>query len=148
MKHIPQNDIFNDIQIGEQRIPFTTDNTDWVFRFHGLLHQLGFDDKTLRVSNSIAKKIHTIGKESDLVMGVRPEDFVLSSKEDEYGFPMEVLIVEELGPENIINLRSGDRMLKVLTDPDVRPDSGSTVWAVPDQDRIRIFDKSTQEEIL
>jgi ABC-type sugar transport system ATPase subunit len=68
--------------------------------------------------------------------------------EDEYGFPMEVMIVEELGPENIINLRTGDHALKVLTDPHIRPKSGDTVWVVPEQDRIRIFDKETQEEIL
>jgi multiple sugar transport system ATP-binding protein len=110
--------------------------------------KLGFDSKTLRVNDSIAKKIHSTGKEGDLVMGVRPEDFVLSNAEDEYGFPMEVTIVEELGPENIINLGAGEHRLKVLTDPGVRPESGSTVWAVPDQERIRIFDKNTQEEIL
>lgn len=111
--------------------------------------KLGFDGKTLKVSDTIANKIHSsVGKEGNLVMGVRPEDFSLSTKEHEYGFAMEVTIVEELGPENIINLRSGDKTMKVLADPHVRPKSGETVWAVPDQERIRIFDKETQQEIL
>jgi multiple sugar transport system ATP-binding protein len=81
-------------------------------------------------------------------MGVRPEDFVLSTGEHEYGFAMEVMIVEELGPENIVNLRSGDKTLKLLVDPHIRPKPGETVWAVPEQERIRIFDKETQVEIL
>jgi ABC-type sugar transport system ATPase subunit len=109
---------------------------------------LGLNGKTLKVSDAISKKIHSVGKESDLVMGVRPEDFTLSTAKHEFGFPMEVNIVEELGPENIVNLRSGDHILKVLTDPNVRPKSGDTVWAVPDQKRIRIFDKQTHIEIL
>ena len=110
--------------------------------------KLGLDSKTLKVNESIAKKVHASGKEANLVMGVRPEDFNLNSTKDEYGFPMEVMIVEELGPENIVNLKSGDHTLKVLTDPHIVPKSGDTVWVVPDQDRIRIFDKETQVEIL
>jgi len=110
--------------------------------------KLGLDGKTLKVNEAIAKKIHSTGKESNLVMGVRPEDLDLNMKKNEYGFPMEVMIVEELGPENIINLRSGDHTLKVLTDPHIVPKSGETVWVVPDQERIRIFDKETQVEIL
>ena len=110
--------------------------------------KLGLDGKTLKINEDIAKKIHSRGKESNLVMGVRPEDFDLNTKKDEFGFPMEVMIVEELGPENIINLKSGENTLKVLTGPHIVPKSGETVWVVPDQERIRIFDKETAVEIL
>ena len=110
--------------------------------------KLGLDGKTLKVNERIAKKIHASGKAINLVMGVRPEDFNLNSTKDEFGFPMEVMIVEELGPENIVNLKSGDHTLKVLTSPHIVPKSGDTVWVVPDQNRIRIFDKETQVEIL
>jgi multiple sugar transport system ATP-binding protein len=110
--------------------------------------KLGLDGKTLKVSDKISKRMQSVGKESELVMGVRPEDFELSAGKHEYGFAMEVMIVEELGPENIVNLKSGDQTLKVLADPHVRPKPGETVWVVPDQERIRIFDKNTQVEIL
>ena len=110
--------------------------------------RLGLDGKPLKISDKIAKKILSVGKEGNLVMGVRPEDFDLSMKEHEDGFAMEVMIVEQLGPENIINLRVGDHTLKVLTDPHIRPKTGDTVRVVPDQERIRIFDKESQLEIL
>jgi multiple sugar transport system ATP-binding protein len=110
--------------------------------------KLGMDGKTLRVNEKITKRMRSVGKETNLVMGVRPEDFTLSTAKHDFGFPMEVTIVEELGPENIINLKSGDHTLKVLADPHVRPKSGETVWVVPDQDRIRIFDKNSRVEIL
>jgi multiple sugar transport system ATP-binding protein len=108
---------------------------------------LGKDGKSLKVSAAIVKKMKSIGVQS-FVMGVRPEDFTISQKKNEQGFDMEVMVVEELGPENIINLKAGEMALKVLSGPEFVPTAGETVWVVPDQDRIRIFDKQTQEEIL
>lgn len=110
--------------------------------------KLGLDGKILKVNEGIIKKVKKEGRDKSLVMGVRPEDFRLSPKKDTYGFDMEVAIVEELGPENVINLQSGEHIIKVLTDPDVLPKKGETVWVVPDQDKIRIFDQQTQKEIL
>jgi len=110
--------------------------------------KLGLDGKELKVNDAIVKKIRAVGKEKSMVMGVRPEDIKLNPKKDANGFDMEVTIVEELGPENIVNLRSGEHILKVLTEPDVLLKTGETVWAVPDKDRIRIFDPQTQKEIL
>jgi len=109
---------------------------------------LGLEEKKLKVSSEIMKKAQEAGKGKSLVLGVRPEDFSLSSKKDEFGFEMEVSIVEEIGPENIINLRSGDNTIKVLAGPDMMPESGTKMWVIPDQDRIRVFDKETQKEIL
>ncbi len=108
---------------------------------------LGQDGKYLKISDAIVKKMKSVGVTS-FVMGVRPEDFSLNQQKDENGFDMEVMIVEELGPENIINLIAGEMTLKVLAGPEFSPAAGETVWVVPDQDRIRIFDKQTQEEIL
>jgi ABC-type sugar transport system ATPase subunit len=110
--------------------------------------KLGLDGKLLKVESAIVSKIKTTGKDKSLVMGVRPEDFKLSSNKETYGFNMEVTRVEELGPENIVNLRSGENIIKVLTDPDTKPGNGETVWLIPDQKRIRIFDRETQIEIL
>ena len=110
--------------------------------------KLGLDGKFLKVDSAIVSKIKTTGKDKSLVMGVRPEDFKLSSNKETYGFNMEVTRVEELGPENIVNLRSGENTVKVLADPDTKPGNGETVWLIPDQKRIRIFDRETQIEIL
>jgi multiple sugar transport system ATP-binding protein len=110
--------------------------------------KLGVNGKSIKVSSSITNKIKSVGKDTSLVMGVRPEDMKLSAKKDPTGFDMEVTIVEELGPENIINLRSGDKTIKVLAGPDIHPKAGEVMYVVPDEDRIRIFDRATQSEIL
>jgi multiple sugar transport system ATP-binding protein len=111
--------------------------------------KLGLDGKSLQIDEKIVKKIKAVGEgKTQLKMGIRPEDIKLSFTKDTRGFDMKVAIVEEIGPENIINLRSGDYVLKVLTDPDFLPKTGETVWAVPEQDKIRIFDQETQKEIL
>jgi ABC-type sugar transport system ATPase subunit len=110
--------------------------------------QLMLDGKSLKVGKQIVEKLRSSGKGKTLVMGIRPEDLRVSAKRDEMGFDMEVAVVEELGPENIINLRSGEHIIKALTGPDFLPRMGDRVWAVPDQSRIRIFDRETQKEIL
>ena len=111
--------------------------------------KLGLEGKSLRINEIIVKKMKAFGEEQALFkMGIRPEDIKLSFKKDTSGIDMEVTRVEEIGPENIINLRSGDHVVKVLTEPDFLPKTGETVWAVPDQDKIRIFDQKTQKEIL
>jgi len=111
--------------------------------------KLGLDGKILQINEKIVKKIKAVGEDKAvLMMGIRPEDIKLSFKKNVYGFDMKVTIVEEIGPENIVNLRAGDHVVKVLTDPDILPKTGETVWAVPDQDKIRIFDQQTKKEIL
>jgi multiple sugar transport system ATP-binding protein len=110
--------------------------------------RLGMDGKLLKVSGRILSKVKDMGKGKSLVMGIRPEDLRLHQKKDAHGFDMEVTIVEELGPANIVNLKSGEHTIKALTDPDIHPKSGQRVWVVPEQNSIRIFDKETQEEIL
>ncbi len=110
--------------------------------------KLALDGKSLRVGRQIVEKLRGFGKGKAFVMGVRPEAIAVTTKRDETGFDMEVGVVEKLGPENIINLRAGDNTIKALTGPDFLPGMGERVWAVPDQNRIRIFDRETQKEIL
>jgi multiple sugar transport system ATP-binding protein len=110
--------------------------------------KLSLDGKHIKVGSSIVDKIKSVGQGRSLVMGVRPEYLTLSTEKSEFGFEMTVTIVEELGPENIINLRSGDKTIKVLSGPGVHPESGEAMCVVPDQNRIRIFDRATTEEVL
>jgi ABC-type sugar transport system ATPase subunit len=110
--------------------------------------KLSIDGKKIKVSGAIVEKIKADGQTRSLVMGVRPEYLTLGTEKSEFGFEMTVSIVEELGPENIVNLQAGDKTIKVLAGPDVKPESGSAMCVVPDQDRIRIFDRATTEEIL
>jgi ABC-type sugar transport system ATPase subunit len=110
--------------------------------------KLMLDGKSFKVGRQIVEKLKSFGKGKTLVMGIRPEDIGVTTRKDETGFDMEVAVVEELGPENIINLRSGEHIIKALAGPDFLPRMGDRVWAVPDQSRIRIFDRETQKEIL
>jgi multiple sugar transport system ATP-binding protein len=110
--------------------------------------KLHLDGKKLKVGKAIVDKITAVGKARSLVMGIRPEYLTLRPDATEYGFEMSVSIVEKIGPENIINMRSGDKVMKVLAGPDVVPQEGATMCVVPDQERIRIFDRETTEEIL
>jgi multiple sugar transport system ATP-binding protein len=110
--------------------------------------KLGIDGKSLKVGSEIIEKIRSVGSATSLILGIRPEYLRLSARTDPSGFEMAVSIVEELGPENIINLRAGEKIVKVLTGPDMRPKIGEMMFVVPEQDKIRLFDKATTTEIL
>lgn len=102
----------------------------------------------LRLQKNVAEKIGMKYAKKSLIMGVRPEDFTISEKPEPTGIEMEVSVVEELGPENIINFVHGNFTLKVLTTPDFHPKIGEKLWIVPDQERIRIFDSESRAAIL
>ena len=109
---------------------------------------LGGDGKKLKIHDKVSKKILSLTKEKELLLGIRPEDCKLNEKKDEYGVEMNVLLVEELGPENVTNLQFGEKIIKVSTGPDVLPKTGKPVWVVPDPERLRIFDRVTENAIF
>jgi multiple sugar transport system ATP-binding protein len=59
------------------------------------------------------------------------------------GFRTEVFLTEPLGSEVIVNVRIGERLVKVRTAPDVRPQPGEIVSLSPDPAGIRLYDATT-----
>jgi multiple sugar transport system ATP-binding protein len=108
--------------------------------------KLDIDGRSIRLTDEVLSKTGGFSGR-DMTLGVRPEDIRLTDKQDEFGFPMEVTVVEELGPENIINLKSGERVVKALMSPDFLPKPGERFWVVPDQSRIRLFDTESNDAI-
>jgi len=108
--------------------------------------KLDIDGGSMRLTDEVYSKTGSFSDRA-MTLGVRPEDIRLTDTKDEHGFPMEVTVVEELGPENIINLKSGDKVVKVLMSPEFIPEPGRNLWVVPDQSRIRLFDSKTNNAI-
>jgi len=87
-------------------------------------------------------------KIGDLVLGARPEDIILTSHDDPQGINSEVYVVEPLGTENIINLKIGEHVIKMRTNPDFYPGIGEKIKVKIKEGKIRLFDKKTEENIL
>jgi multiple sugar transport system ATP-binding protein len=94
----------------------------------------------------IIKKKNMVGK--DLVLGVRPEDVLLSFDKQENFLDTEVYVIENMGSHKIVDIKYGEETVRARVLPSVEPEIESKVWMNFDMDRIRLFDKETEQSIM
>ncbi|MGH2614339.1 MAG: ABC transporter ATP-binding protein [Thermomicrobiales bacterium] len=82
--------------------------------------------------------------QGELVLGVRPVDVELSwSPEAEAVGTGTVSLVENLGDEQIVAVRVGDRSLESVVDASVSATVGDRVWLLMQPERVHVFDLGT-----
>jgi multiple sugar transport system ATP-binding protein len=82
-----------------------------------------------------------------LVFGVRPEDVSVSIDAQPNAICASVYMSEPLGRENLLTLKVGDSMFKVLASPDIHVNLDQTVWLACNEERVHLFDQSTGRSI-
>jgi ABC-type sugar transport system ATPase subunit len=80
-------------------------------------------------------------------VGLRPEAIELSQQPVDGAQAAEVFLSEPLGSEVIVNVKLGETLVKVRTEPEVRPNPGETVYLRADPRGLRLFDANTGEAI-
>ncbi len=88
------------------------------------------------------------GTNGDLTVGLRPEAIRLSREPVPDGQPAQVFLTEPLGSEVIVNVRLGGALLKVRTDPQVRPRPDDVVYLTADPAGVRVFDSATGASLV
>jgi len=87
--------------------------------------------------------------DKDLVLGVRPEDIILSFHSKEKYIKTKVLILESVGSYNIIDINIGkNKIIKARTIETFLPSIGETVYVDFDMERVSFFNKETGDSIL
>lgn len=84
----------------------------------------------------------------DLVLGVRPEDLLLCEEHVEGALTVEVFVVENMGAHHLVDVKYGEEVIRVRTSPTVRPTIGERLFIRFDMERIRLFDKDTEQLIM
>ncbi len=100
------------------------------------------------LDKKLQKIVSDRAKSENLVLGVRPEDIVLTSYDDPQGINSEVYIVEPLGTENIVNLKIGEHIIKMRADPDFYPRIGEKLKIKIKEGKMHLFDKKTEENLF
>jgi len=100
------------------------------------------------LDKKLQKIVSDRAKSENLVLGVRPEDIVLTSYDDPQGINSEVYIVEPLGTENIVNLKIGEHIIKMRADPDFYPQIGEKLKIKIKEGKMHLFDKKTEENLF
>jgi multiple sugar transport system ATP-binding protein len=86
--------------------------------------------------------------DKEIILGVRPEDISLEFTGRENYIKSEVFIIETMGSYNIIDIKMGTETVKARALPVVAPDIGTTVFIGFDMQRIKLFDKATENSIM
>ncbi len=111
---------------------------------------LGFVQVPLSLSAHPQAK-EFVGKE--IVLGIRPEniyDAALvppSAGKNQSKVTLNVEVVEPMGAQNILFLKSGDTALQAAVDPASHPEMGRDIEVALDIDAIHLFDPSTEKAI-
>ena len=85
--------------------------------------------------------------QGSVTVGVRPENLRLSLTERDGWHAMPVYISEPQGADTIVNLRRGEQFIRVVTEPEIRPSPGETVWVQVEPRSLRLFDATTGQAI-
>jgi multiple sugar transport system ATP-binding protein len=78
---------------------------------------------------------------SPILMGIRAENMETLSNAAKDALPVEVLVVEPLGSQNLLTVKIGDDLVKVATHPTFRVSPGEQVWLRFPADKIRWVDR-------
>jgi len=61
---------------------------------------------------------------------------------------VKVFVVENMGAHHIVDVKYGEEVIRVRTAPTVKPKTGETLLITFDMERIRLFDKRTEQSIM
>lgn len=101
----------------------------------------------------IAHTLTTSGNDKNLILGVHPEDLLISADDSSENIPVEVYSFEPLGAETIVDVTLGrdetgdDTILKSRVGMTFDVRIGETLWMTCVPERIHIFDQDTGEAL-
>ncbi|AXI10298.1 spermidine/putrescine ABC transporter ATP-binding protein [Oceanobacillus zhaokaii] len=87
-----------------------------------------------------------IDKQGEAVIGIRPEDIVLSNKET--GIPLQVDFIEMLGSDLYVYGKLHGDSLVVRLRPDYEIETGETIYIEFAQHKFHLFDPVTEQSLL
>src|SRR5699024_8868662 len=83
----------------------------------------------------------------ELFLGVRPENVFVSTEYEEGSMEAIVYVVEPLGKEIIVTLKSGDHLITAEVEADMELKMNQRVWLSMKKKSIHIFDGKTNENL-
>ena len=111
-------------------------------------------DILLGISDEWKKRIEDNVSDSNLILGIRPEDIFVYTEPESKRIETEIYVTEPLGSENIIDLNieknseDGENiLLKVRTSPTLIVNIGQKLWMNFDMARMHIFDPKTEKAL-
>lgn len=83
-----------------------------------------------------------------LILGIRPEDIVVTHVKATGLIKTEVYMIEPLGRELLLSLKIGQHIIKVIAPTDIMLKLGGDAWMKFDEVKLHVFNGKTKELIL
>ncbi len=133
--------------IGSPGMNFISCNS--IRRNGDLLLRIKEIDENIHVSENIKRTlIEKREEDKELVLGVRPENVLFSLTSGEDFVRSEVFAIEKTGSYNIIDVKLGNEIIRVRTQPTVVPKIKENVYIGFDMQGISLFDKENKNSII
>ena len=115
---------------------------------HRVALKMNTDGAIISFPEELQRRFTRQEETNALVLGVRPEDVILCDENTENALQVEVFVIENMGAHHLVDVRYGEEVIRVRTSPTVRPKIGEMLLIRFDMERIRLFDKQTEESIM
>jgi multiple sugar transport system ATP-binding protein len=100
-----------------------------------------------KLTDAMAKSVKSSGA-TEVTLGVRPEDFILSAgKTADSIFDAEVYVVEPLGANTVVDLKTGNEIYKAVAGGAFRAETGQKMYVGFPPESVHVFDTATGRAI-
>uniref|UniRef100_A0A7C5VHH1 ABC transporter ATP-binding protein n=1 Tax=Thermus caliditerrae TaxID=1330700 RepID=A0A7C5VHH1_9DEIN len=89
-----------------------------------------------------------LGDRREVLVGIRPEDLQVFQEEVPGGVPGRILVVEPLGPHQLVTLEAWGQALKATVPSSLSLEPGNPVWLKISKESLRLFDPRTGRVLL
>jgi len=105
-------------------------------------------DGDTSVSWAVNADISSSHIDTDVLVGVRPENFKTSTAANDSGIKTKIGVVEFLGQEKILTLNFGDTQLKAVVPVRLSASEGDFLWLNVAPEEVNIFEEKSGEALL
>ena len=104
---------------------------------------------SIQISRELANLIRSRVNDSAVVVGIRPENIVLSSEPLSKGQSVksEVYVIEPLGSTTIVDMKIGNEIYRVTVPGTFKASIGDKKFVSFDEEHMRIFEEKSQQSI-
>lgn len=99
------------------------------------------------IPHPVAELIEQRAASREVMVGVRPEDVMVSPTEREGFIEGSVYLIEDIGNLSFVSLQAGDVLLVAQAPPSIGLNAGDKAYFKLNPDKIHIFDKKSEELI-
>jgi len=100
-----------------------------------------------KVPASLLKTLRAKAPEENFILGIRPDDIALDSKDSQNCEPVTVYMTEPLGYAVLVTVKAGNSLIKLIAPPHTQLNIEEKCWIKFKEEAIHVFDAKTKEHI-